>query len=140
MRNKMILICAVLSGVVWLAAACVNDNNGPNVKTYDRDGYMGLTESNPNLPAQPGYHTYNKDIDMMTDALRNIKGIQSSSVVINGAIAYVGLELPDDMPRSEVQRIEAEAYAQLTRMMPRYTIRVTSDEDEMQQMMRNTGK
>lgn len=112
-----------------LAAAC-GGNGGPNdsssksnANAYDNDGYLGITNTNPNLQTGPSYHTYQVDTDMMRQAVGKIGGVRHVRIVTNGANANV--ELTVDRNASDLERIREEALKALQHEVPRYNFKVT---------------
>lgn len=129
MSNKWLLLPMLF--ILFAAAACGANNGAQNqeVKSYDADGYLGLSNSNPNLQTSPTYHTYQEDIDLMRNTLRRFAEVRRSNIVINGPMVYVTLKVDGDLPSSKVLDVEDRARKQLSRMMPRYTIKVMAEND-----------
>lgn len=99
---------------------------GQTVKAHSRDGVLGLTETNPNLPISPAYHTYADDVRMMEAAIgRNVPGVTARTIRLNGPVAYVRLEVPLGTSVDEMDRIRRQAYQALTAQMPRYRMEVS---------------
>ncbi|WP_438444850.1 hypothetical protein [Gorillibacterium sp. sgz5001074] len=114
------------------ATACGNwggsggdDKRGLKSQAYGRDGLLGTTSSNPNLPGSPTYHTYAADVRLLKDTVNGIQGVKDSTVVLNGATAYVTLELDDAVDIEQSMRIRNSAQASLQRLMPRYDVKVS---------------
>ncbi|WP_248929130.1 hypothetical protein [Paenibacillus hamazuiensis] len=118
-------------GTTLLISACQNQGNtatpvqNENVKTYSTDGYLGLTDANPNLPTGPSYHTYSDDVRTMRSVIKQIPGVQSSNVTINGPIANVRLQVATNTSDAELDAIRQNAQSQLAAAMPRYSVQVT---------------
>ncbi|WP_127588510.1 hypothetical protein [Paenibacillus koleovorans] len=115
--------------VVGLAGAALLTAIGcsgaaPETKTYDNDGYLGMTNVNPSLPISPTYHTYQVDTDMMKAALASVPGISDSRIILNGSRASVKLYVPDGTSDADVARIRQEAQVELSKAVPRYTFTV----------------
>ncbi|CAM3410122.1 hypothetical protein MALU111345_03425 [Marinicrinis lubricantis] len=130
MRMKKIIICLLILMVTALmSTACGRDND--KVKTYGNDGYLGLTNANPNFPLSPGYHNYRNDSQLIKQTLSGIQEVETYTVNINGGDLYIKLGIPDGYSRAEIETIEQNVYKQLTYMLPRYTIHLTSDKSNM---------
>jgi hypothetical protein len=114
-------LCLLLL-LVWLPAAC--GGNGQQAKSYGEDGYLGMTNTNPNLPTSPSYHTYAIDTDMMRKAVASIEGVQDVRIMTNGANATVTLTVPNQLPAEEKERIRTLALEQLKHEVPRYKFTV----------------
>lgn len=122
-------ILAAASLLAALAACGHSSSSAPNAspgktKAYVNDGMLGTSQSNPNLPTNETYHTYTADTQLIKDTLSRISGIRKSTIVLNGPNAYVTLDLADATPIEEAMRIKAEAQQQVSRMMPRYNVKV----------------
>lgn len=103
-----------------------DDKRGLQSQSYGRDGLLGTTSANPNLPGSPTYHTYAADVRLLKDTIAQIPGVQDSTVVLNGITAYVTLQLKDDVDIEQSMRIRNSAQASLQRLMPRYDVRVST--------------
>lgn len=101
-------------------------NSQQEVKSNSRDGLLGITETNPNQPMSPTYHTYTDDVRLMSDAIkRQFPTVRNSTIRINGATAYVVLNMSAGTSAEEMARIQQEANTVLNREMPRYHMNVT---------------
>jgi hypothetical protein len=118
-RRVLVFSTAVL--LFGVSSAC-GDNH--QVKPYASDGRLGTSNSNPNMPTSPTYHTYNDDTQMIYAALKPIKGIRNVSVRLHGADATIIIR-PDDLASTEDrQRIAKQAQTAVSAMMPRYRVHV----------------
>ncbi|GAA4833269.1 hypothetical protein GCM10023310_08290 [Paenibacillus vulneris] len=123
-RVASFTLCILLSVVLW-GTACQKQDGVTRVKSYSRDGALGITEVNPNMPMSPTYHTYMDDTRLMKDTIRQIPEVRSSTITMNGPIATVRLDVPATLSAEEAERVEWEAYDRLSKMMPRYTVKVS---------------
>jgi hypothetical protein len=122
-KSKYIVFVLML---VLVLAACGNGGSNQKVKTYDHDGYMGLTESFPNLPTNyHSYHTYAVEKDMILDAARRVKGVKGGAVAFGNAVAYVQLDLEEGITPAEAEHIKVLAFKEITYNMPRYPVVVS---------------
>lgn len=118
--------------VLMLAATgCGASHSGPKAESYGRDGLLGTSQSNPNLPTSPTYHTYAADVNMIHEAVRHIPGVKDAAVVLRGPNADVKLDLPDDIGIEDAMRIKREAQDSVSRMMPRYRVNVTVSKNHL---------
>lgn len=116
---------------VLLAAACGTAGNGANssVKKYDNDGYLGITNTNPNLQMSPSYHTYDVDYSMMENAVTPIAGVRDVRIAANGTNANVKITADRALSNGEKERLRAEALHALQKAVPRYDYKVTIAND-----------
>ncbi|MEX2104366.1 MAG: YhcN/YlaJ family sporulation lipoprotein [Bacilli bacterium] len=114
-------------------------NNTNRVLTYDQDGYNGFRNANPNM--RIGRQTdvnYGTETRRMATAAERVRGVDDATVVITGGTAYVGLDIESEY-RGNPEQVEREVYRVVSRMMPRYDIRITSDRGSFKQL-RNLGE
>jgi hypothetical protein len=121
-----VLVLLLLSLPVW-TAGCGQDG-GREARPYNDDGFLGLSSTNPNLQTSPSYLTYNKDLKMVNQALDQVRGVTRANVIINGDTIYVRLRIPGGLPRTEIERIEQDAFRAVSYNLPRYRIVVSSNQ------------
>lgn len=121
------LAIALIAFSQWGCMNNTNNDNGPKTQTYDNDGYLGLTNTNPNLPTHPSYHTYGVDVQTIRRAAMKIKGVTGVNVALFGGAANVRLRLAEGIEGKKAERIKEEALKQITYEMPRYPVIVTLD-------------
>jgi hypothetical protein len=91
-----------------------------NVKSYyTQDGYMGISNSNPNMRSSPAHHTYTKDRQLMRQALREMGLDKQSNIVINGPDVTITIDAPGVTP-AQANAIRSDAYSMLKGHNPRY--------------------
>lgn len=124
-RSALLLAAALLP--VLLAAACggANREGHPRTQTYKNDGYLGITNTNPNLQTGPSYHTYQLDTNMMRDAVVPIRGVRKVRITTHGPNATVKLTVPRGSSDADMERIRGEALQALQQAVPRYQFQVT---------------
>ncbi|TBL72617.1 hypothetical protein [Paenibacillus thalictri] len=124
---KTTFVALMVGAAVLVAPACQkqNQSNGGQVRSYSNDGYLGLTDVNPNLPTSPTYHTYGDDTRLMREVIKQIPDVRSSSLTINGPDASVKLKLNSGLTDAQMEAVRMDAYNQLATMMPRYRIHVS---------------
>jgi hypothetical protein len=121
MKARTLAIAAFAA--VMLLAGCGGAER--NMEShYTQDGYMGLSNSNPNLRTNPTHHNYRKDRQLMRQALREMGLDKQSSIVINGPEVTVTIDLQEDVSSEEKEAIRADAYAMLKGNNPRYRYRI----------------
>lgn len=114
--------------VIAAAAACgTNTSQNQHSKQYGEDGYLGLTNSNPNLQTSPSYHTYRKDIKMMSRTLSKVPGVQDARYTVNGNRVHIRIKVDERLSPEEAYKIEQDAYRSLLPIIPRYQIKITSN-------------
>lgn len=113
---------SLLMIIILLVSGCASNWNKTKMQSYSNDGFMGLSNSNPNLVTSPGYHTYSKDYRLMQDTLRRIPGIKKYWMNIEGGQVNVKLTLKDGLTSEQINNIYNQANRELSLMMPRYRI------------------
>ncbi|MEF3303243.1 hypothetical protein [Paenibacillus sp. GYB003] len=126
MINKPLRFFAAALLPVMLAAACAGNpgNTGPKTQSYQNDGYLGITNTNPNLQTGPSYHTYEMDTNMMRDAVTPIAGVRKVRIATNGPNATVRLSVTKESTDADMERIRGQALDALKRAVPRYNFKV----------------
>lgn len=119
MWKKRTAVIGLWVAAVLLIGGCSNPST-QKTKSYSNDGYLGLTNTNPNLPLSPTYHNYQSDTDMMKGALGLVPGITNSSITLNGSRATIKLYVPRGTTAEERERIRQGAETELTKAAPRY--------------------
>ncbi|WP_028560262.1 hypothetical protein [Paenibacillus pinihumi] len=118
-------LLALLLFVAFLGG-CTNSGSSRNgVKTYGHDGYMGLSNSNPNLPlGNSNYYSYSSDIKFMKEKLSELPGIEKSSLTIHDPDIDVRIRPRSDLDEVRTNRLLDQAGQLLQENMPRYRIHV----------------
>lgn len=118
---------AAVAAIVLFAvlAGCGTTGQTQNSDRYGDDGYMGISNSNPNLQTSPTYHTYNKDVKLMTQTLERIDGIEDARIMMDGNRAHVEIRVAQNLSESDAVYVQQQAISSLRSMMPRYKIEVT---------------
>jgi hypothetical protein len=121
------LFCIALL-IVIIGGCAVNQEPITEEEHYDEDGYMGLTNANPSLVATPNSHTYASDIELIKRALKDVSGIQKSTIFVDGNTAFIQIHVDKGLLEEEVRIIRDNAQRQVSLMIPRYEIHVTVDQ------------
>lgn len=106
-----------------IAGGCANTNDD-RVKTYGHDGYMGLSNSNPNMPGRHTTINYETDGNMVEQVLRPIAGIRDTQVIFDGTNMHVNLRVNKNLSDAEVQQLLSTAQSVVEFNMPRYDVHV----------------
>ena len=121
---KRVAFGSALAFLLIVAAGCGGQSVARNTKSYDYDGYLGMTNTNPNLPTSPTYHNYAVDTNMMRRAVASIGEIRNMRIHIRGANAKVTVYVRKGLPPEQVARIRDEVVSALQQAVPRYTFTV----------------
>ncbi|MEK3884127.1 hypothetical protein [Paenibacillus sp. PL2-23] len=111
-----------LLGSAALLSGCGQDAGG-KVESYGNDGYLGYTNTNPNLLNRSGT-LYHRDMDMINQLLRPMSGVKTAEAGFNGDVLNVKLRVSDNATDKERDSIRAEAQALLQANFPRYDVHV----------------
>ena len=111
-----------LIGQALLISGCGQEAS-QNTKSYRNDGYLGLTNTNPNLLNRSGT-LYGQDMEMVGQLLKPMKGIKHTEVGFNGDAMNVTLQLNRDLTARERDALRAEAQKILQSNFPRYDVHV----------------
>lgn len=121
-RWKLISV-ALLCFFALIAGGC-GQTNYEHTKTYSHDGYMGYSNSNPNLPGRYMSLNYEADGNMVEQVLKPINGIERTQVYFNGTDMHVNLQLNKNLSDAEVEQLREKAQAVVQNNMPRYHVHV----------------
>jgi len=118
-----LLVTASLVGCGSMNSRSNNDQTY-KTKSYQNDGYLGLTSVNPNDPLNPTYHHYEDDSNLMKAVLAQLPGIHTANITINGPVARVRIKPKAGLTASQVDELRSQAQMALDTNMPRYNIQV----------------
>lgn len=122
-RMWRLLWLGLFGSVLLMIMSGCGQNASDRVKSYRNDGYMGLTNTNPNLLNRSGT-LYDQDIEMVGQLLKPIRGIENTSVGFNGDNMNVALRVDGDLTEKERTAMRAEAQSLLQSNFPRYDVHV----------------
>lgn len=111
-----------LFGTAIMLGGCAKEA-ADKAQTYHNDGYLGYSNSNPNLLNRSGT-LYEKDIQFIGELLKPVKGIRKTEVGFNGDDANVTLRVNRGLSDADRDRIRAEAQSILQSNFPRYDVHV----------------
>jgi|HigsolmetaAR204D_1030405.scaffolds.fasta_scaffold00941_9 outer membrane lipoprotein-sorting protein len=114
----------VLGLLLTLLAACGVQEDQAVPGQYPEDGYLGMTQTNPNLPTNPTARNYAADNDAVRRTLENIKGVQLAQIISNGSNVWVYLTVNDGLSDAERENIRQQAVKALSFNNPRFNYRV----------------
>ena len=121
---------AIAAMLVASLAGCGSMNNRATddqtykAKSYQNDGYLGLTSVNPNDPLNPTYHHYDDDTNLMKAVLAQLPGIDTVNITVNGPVARVKVKPKSGLTDAQVDELRSQVQMALNTNMPRYNIRV----------------
>lgn len=117
-------ICMILSSLLFLAACADGPTEGTQerIHKYEEDGYLGMTNANPNLQTSPTYHTYAKDQKLVLATLDDFEDLENARVTFNGARITVHYDLPEEYNAVKAEYLQTELRDKLKYMLPRYDI------------------
>jgi hypothetical protein len=126
-RRKLISV-AFLCFIALIAGGC-GQNDYEHTKTYSHDGYMGYTNSNPNMPGRYMSLNYEADGNMVEQVLGPINGIERTQVYFNGTEMHVNLLVNKNLSDTEVEQLRVKAQSVVQYNMPRYHVHVETKRD-----------
>ncbi|GLX71330.1 hypothetical protein [Paenibacillus glycanilyticus] len=134
LRRKLRLIFmgfAIAALLIGSLAGCAADgiNNGHRTndgksETYGHDGYMGYSNSNPNLPNNLTFLNYESDRKLVNQVLQPIDGVKSSRVSFNGEDLNVRIYPTPGLTADQMEALEAKVQQVVAFNMPRYHVKV----------------
>lgn len=128
MRTAIRSVFLAVATIVLSAAmaGCGSQPNQMDGNRYAEDGYMGMSNSNPNFRMNPTHHNYTKDRQLMRQALREMDLDKRSTIFVSGPEVTVTIHM-DDLTPEEEEAIRSDAYLLLKGNAPRYDYRIRFD-------------
>jgi len=117
---RSVAAAALIIASMLAAAGCGSQPHPMEGNRYADDGYMGLSNSNPNFRTNPDHYTYSKDRQLMRQALREMGLDKQATIWMAGPHATVTLHLGETVSPEEAAAIRSDAYALLKGNVPRY--------------------
>lgn len=96
------------------------DNANYKTQNYKQDGYLGITNVNPNDPLNPTYHHYEDDSNLMKNVLAQFQDIEKSNIAINGPNARVKIKAKANLTAAQVEDLRSQVQNAFDTNMPRY--------------------
>src|SRR4030095_5985094 len=106
-RFAITAVCVVALAITF--SGCGNSKQENRLKTYGHDGYMGYSNSNPNLPNRYEYLNYDADGNFIEQVLKPIAGIERTNIYFNGTALHVNLNVDDKLSDGQVEQLRAKA-------------------------------
>ncbi|RIX51295.1 hypothetical protein D3P08_17675 [Paenibacillus nanensis] len=122
-RMWRLLWIGVYGSLLLLLVSGCGQNADGQARVYRNDGYMGLTNTNPNLLNRSGT-SYDFDMEMVGQLLKPIRGIENTQVGFNGDEMNVTLRVSRSLTDKERKAMLAEAQSLLQSNFPRYDVHV----------------
>lgn len=111
MKKRIFFLAAVWLLAVSVTTACGGAaNTRQEVRTHSKDGLLGITEVNPNMPLSKTYRTYSDDVRVMEAAIKErFPMVTNTTITLNGPVAmYCSMCLPEQarkkLPGSSTRR------------------------------------
>lgn len=120
------LFAAMLAVMLTAMLAACGARESERLQSYGDDGYMGLSNTNPNLPLTGSAWSYENDGELAEQLLRPMRGIRRSRVRFDGDLMSVTLFVDGALSREETARLTAKARNVLAVNFPRYDVKVAA--------------
>jgi hypothetical protein len=118
-----------LAVIISISGCGSSDQSKSNVKSYPQDGYMGITSVGPNNPMNPTYHHYRDDTNLMKAVLDQYPDVKASRITIKGPVAHVKLQFQEGLNAARVDRVRSAVQQALSTNMPRYSVKVSTQNE-----------
>lgn len=125
-RRMMWISFAVIALLALSLGGCGSKEQikAKQVKTYGHDGYMGYSNSNPNIPNGFSYLNYESDGKFAGEVLKGIDGIKSSRLSFNGQYLRVYATVDPTITNEEMKQLQKKTQDIVQYNMPRYHVKV----------------
>jgi hypothetical protein len=120
---KLMIFIFSLSIAVCLQG-CGETGKTVKPKAYGEDGYMGLSNSNPNFRTNPTHHNYRKDQMLMRQALREMDLDKQTRIFMNGTQVTVFIRWDEKQGTDQAEVIRSKVFALLKGHVPRYDYKI----------------
>ncbi|MDQ6420257.1 hypothetical protein RB620_12495 [Paenibacillus sp. LHD-117] len=117
------MLTGLVGAAMLLGSGCAGAEPG-EARSYGHDGYMGYSNSNPNLMNRNTTLLYEKDTRLIERVLEPVAGIRSTQVSFNGSELHVNLKADRDMTDAQLENLRARAQSIVQTNMPRYEVHV----------------
>ncbi|WP_169090150.1 hypothetical protein [Paenibacillus sp. PL91] len=122
--SRLTILAACAVALTITLSGCGNSKQENRLRTYGHDGYMGYSNSNPNLPNRYEYLNYNADGNFIEQVLKPIPGIERTNIYFNGTDLHVNLNVKNDLSDEQAEQLRAKAQSVVQYNMPRYNVHV----------------
>lgn len=126
-KLRVLMLGFFAAAIALTLSACGNNGTSsryPTANSYGHDGYLGLTNSNPNLPNRVTYLNMNTDSKLVQQVLAPIKGIQHVRLNFNGNKLHVDVTAEPSVSAEDMVRLQAQVLKVVQFNMPRYDVDV----------------
>jgi ABC-type oligopeptide transport system substrate-binding subunit len=117
------LLAAVVLMLSLVTAACGGAAESETYQ-YPADGYLGITQTNPELPTNPSSRSYAENSEVIQRTLLSIDGIERVSSFSNGPHVVVYLTLKEGLSDREREAIREKAEKALSFNSPGFDYQV----------------
>ncbi len=122
--SRFAVFMLLTAAFVFMVAGCGNSKQENRLKTYGHDGYMGYSNSNPNLPNRYQYLNYDADGKMVEQVLEPLTGIEHTQIYFNGTALHVNIKVNKSLSDTQAEQLLAKAQSVVQYNMPRYDVHV----------------
>ncbi|MBH5319860.1 hypothetical protein I6N90_18835 [Paenibacillus sp. GSMTC-2017] len=119
---RLVLVGALCS-VVTLTGGC-SGGSVSEKNSYKKDGYMGYSNTNPNVLNKHSSLSYKDDVRLIEQVLLPVKGIKRLKISFNGSLIQVGIQPKKGLSVAEVEKVRSETQAIVQSNMPEYDVYV----------------
>ncbi len=113
---------AAVTLTILMVAACSDPGNQPGV--YRNDGYLGMTQTNPNLVTNPTERSHYEDTQIIRRTLMNLDGIKRVRSITNGPHVFVYITPQEGLSKNEQEKLRQAAEKALEYNNPRFDYQV----------------
>jgi hypothetical protein len=125
-RCRQCFMMAGLAAMVAAAGGCAAESPDER-STYRRDGYLGYTNTNPNMMNRGATQlSYGPDVRLVRQVLEPVEGIRHLRISFNGGELHVRVQGESHLTDQELVRLRAEVQQIVQHNMPRYEVHVTT--------------
>ena len=127
LKHKFCYRNSLLTAVFLSAAICASGcgQEETDQRTYGHDGYMGYSNSNPNLLNRHSNLSYQHDASLIEQSLAPLDGIEKTRISIVGSRIEVVLTVNGKLNESEVAVLKSKAQNVVQHNMPSYEVHVS---------------
>jgi hypothetical protein len=122
--SRPVVFLLLAAALVIPLTGCGNSKQENRLRTYGHDGYMGYSNSNPNLPNRYQYLNYDADGKLIDQVLAPLSGIEHSQIYFNGTALHVTLKVNSSLSDVQTEQLRAKAQSVVQYNMPRYDVHV----------------
>ncbi|WP_042171116.1 hypothetical protein [Paenibacillus gorillae] len=123
--KRTVIGAAAIAALAVCLSGCASNPSTRQAKTYGHDGYMGYSNSNPNIPNNFSYLNYKSDGKFAGEVLTQLKGegVKSNQLYFNGEYLRVLLHVDSRLSDEEADKLRQKAQNLVQYNMPRYKVK-----------------